>query len=371
VDNAQVRVVRRRSRLTVVAGTTRTLTGRELNRALLARQHLLRRSTASLPAMLESVGGLQMQYAPSGYVGCWSRLEGVTRSRVTRALERRQVVQATLLRSTIHLVSAADYPVMFEATRASRRDNGVRTARMRKLDALDYGAVAAQVRGWFGDGPLERAELLDRLAAEGIDAAYWETLSQWLELLRVPPQGTWQRRRAHLYGLARHELPGSSAPVDPDAAMELLVARYLGGFGPAGRDDLASWAGMPVVAFDDVLDRMTLRSFADTDGGELLDLPRRPLPDASVHAPVRFLGTWDATLLVHARRTQILPEHHRDRVFHIRRPHSVNTVLVDGQVGGTWAFGKQGVVVEPFDGIPARFRDELEDERAALEAFVT
>lgn len=197
-----------------------------------------------------------MQYAPSGYVGCWSRLEGVTRSRVTRALERRQVVQATLLRSTIHLVSAADYPVMFEATRASRRDNGVRAARMRKLDALDYGAVAAQVRGWFGDGPLGRSELLDRLAAEGIDAAYWETLSQWLELLRVPPQGTWQRRRAHLYGLARHELPGSSAPVDPDAAMELLV---------------------------------------------------------------------------HARRTQILPEHHRDRVFHIRRPHSVNTVLSTGR----------------------------------------
>jgi hypothetical protein len=354
-----------------VTGPIRTLTERELNRALLARQHLLRRSTASLPAMLESVAGLQMQYAPSGYVGCWSRLEGVTRSRVTRALERRQVVQATLLRSTIHLVSAADYPVLFEATRQSRQDNGERAARMRKLDTLDYDAVAAQVRGWFADGPLERSELLDRLEAEGIDPAYWETLSQWLELLRVPPQGTWERRRAHLYGLAGHELPASSAPIDPDAALELLVERYLGGFGPAGRDDLGSWAGMPVGAFDDVLDRMTLRTFADEDGGELLDLPRRPLPDASMKAPVRFLGTWDATLLVHARRTQLLPEDHRDKVFHIRRPHSVNTVLVDGQVAGTWTIEKRGVVVEPFEPIPARFRDGLEDERAALEAFVT
>jgi hypothetical protein len=140
-----------------------------LNRALLARQHLLRRSTASLPAMLESVGGLQMQYVPSGYIGCWSRLEGVTRAQVTRALERRQVVQATLLRSTIHLVSAADYPVLFTATRDSRRDNGARAAKMRRLDPLDYDAFADRVRGWFADGPLERTELLDRLAAEGVD----------------------------------------------------------------------------------------------------------------------------------------------------------------------------------------------------------
>lgn len=355
----------------VVASAIRTLTQRALNRALLARQHLLGRSTASLPDMLESVGGLQMQYAPSGYVGCWSRLEGVTRSRVTRALERRQIVQATLLRSTIHLVSAADYPVLFTATRASRIDNGRRAARMRRLDPLDYDAVAGRVRTWFADGPLERSELLDRLAADGVESTQWETLSQWLPLVRVPPQGTWERRRAHLYGLAAHELAGWDAPVDPHAATRLLVARYLGGFGPAGRDDLASWAGMPVGAFDHVLDRMPLRTFADEQGRTLIDLPRRPLPDASVDAPVRFLGTWDATLLVHARRTQILPEEHRDRVFHVRRPHSVNTVLVDGQVAGTWRIEGHGVVVDPFDGIPARFRDELETERAALEAFVS
>ena len=349
---------------------TRELTERELNRALLARQHLLRRSRSSLPTMLESVGGLQMQYSPSGYVGCWSRLHGITRARVTRALERRQVVQATLLRSTIHLVSAADYPVLFEATRAARQDNALRMAHARRLDRVDYAAIASTVRGWFHDGPLERSELLERLAAEEIGKDHWEVLSQWLELLRVPPQGTWRRRRAHLYGLARNEL-GDYATVDPMAAVELLVERYLGGFGPASRDDLASWAGMPVGAFDEGLDRMTLRHFAGVDGRELIDLPRRPLPDASTAAPVRFLGTWDATLLVHARRTQILPEHYRDEVFSIRRPHSVNAVLVDGQVAGTWRIDGGRVIVKAFDGIPRRFHDDLEAQRAALEGFVT
>ena len=54
------------------------------------------------------------------------------------------------------------------------------------------------------------------------------------------------------------------------------------------------------------LERLDLPRFRDEGGGELLDLPRAPLPPAETPAPVRFLPTWDATLLVHARGTGIL-----------------------------------------------------------------
>jgi hypothetical protein len=73
----------------------RVLTRQELNRALLARQLLLERRRLSIPRALERVAGLQTQYAPSGYVGLWSRLEDFERDSLTRALERRSVVQAT------------------------------------------------------------------------------------------------------------------------------------------------------------------------------------------------------------------------------------------------------------------------------------
>jgi hypothetical protein len=42
-----------------------TLSERELNRALLARQLLLERAELSIPRAIERVGGLQTQYAPS------------------------------------------------------------------------------------------------------------------------------------------------------------------------------------------------------------------------------------------------------------------------------------------------------------------
>src|SRR2546423_11028283 len=83
----------------------RILSQRDLNRALLARQLLLERGRTSLPRALERMGGLQAQYAPSMYIGLWSRLEGFERDALTQALERRTVVQGTLMRNTIHLVS--------------------------------------------------------------------------------------------------------------------------------------------------------------------------------------------------------------------------------------------------------------------------
>jgi Winged helix DNA-binding domain len=87
----------------------RVLSRRALNRALLARQLLLERSSAPPARAVERVGGIQAQYAPSMYFGLWSRLEALDPAAITRGLERRTLVQATLMRSTIHLVSRGDY----------------------------------------------------------------------------------------------------------------------------------------------------------------------------------------------------------------------------------------------------------------------
>jgi hypothetical protein len=99
----------------------RALTERELNRAVLARQLLLERVQLPIWRAVERVGGLQTQDARSGYIGLWSRLAGFERGDLTRALERRSVVQATVMRITIHTVSARDYPLFTEGVRAHRR----------------------------------------------------------------------------------------------------------------------------------------------------------------------------------------------------------------------------------------------------------
>jgi hypothetical protein len=338
----------------------RMLTARELNRALLARQLLLERGRMSIPKALERVGGIQAQYAPAMYVGLWSRLDGLDRDAVTRALERRSIVQGTMMRATIHLVSKADYWPLTVAIRDARRRWWERVHP--SADPKEMRAAAMKLRRFLADGPRRRKEIeefLGRQPALGVGA--------YVDLVRVPPSGSWEQRRADLYGLAENWVGPDEA--DSDEGLELLVRRYLGGFGPAYRTDIADFAGVPVTKIAAVLERLTLRRFRDENGKELLDLPRAPLPDRDTPAPPRFLPVWDSTLLVHARRTQILPEEYRPLVFNTKTPHSVNTFLVDGQVAGTWRYDAGRVKLEPIEGVSRKARRELDEEARRLAAF--
>ena len=178
--------------------TERTLSQRERNRALLARQLLLEPADLSIPRAVERIGGLQAQYAPSAYIGLWTRLKGFRRSALTAALERRSVVQGTLMRSTIHLVSARDYPALAAGVRAARRGWWLRAAR-RTADEDTMVRTAERLRDLLAGGPLPRRELVRIL---DVEPAIWNGLGLWVDLVRVPPSGTWERRSADLYGLA-------------------------------------------------------------------------------------------------------------------------------------------------------------------------
>ena len=98
----------------------------------------------------------------------------------------------------------------------------------------------------------------------------------------------------------------------------------------------------------------------------MLALARAPLPDPETPAPVRFLPTWDASLLAHARRAAILPEVHRSKVFNAKTPQSVPTFLVDGRVAGTWSYEKGKVVTKPFGKLDASARRALREEADRL-----
>jgi hypothetical protein len=274
------------------------------------------------------------------------------------------------MRVTIHIVSPADFHLFAAGLRRARRDWWLRVHRRvhrQEVDAVDMEKVADRLREHLADGPRRADELKELLAADGFPSLVWSGIGLWVDMVRVPPSGTWERRRADLYALAVDWI-GSSKVTEAEGLAH-LVRRYLGGFGPASLKDVASWAQVPVATLLPVVERLRLRRFRDEEGGELLDVPRAALPDADTRAPVRFLPTWDATLLVHARRTQILPEPYRPLVFNARTPHSVSTFLVDGAVAGTWRYEEGGVRIDPFDTLSRAARHELEDEAKGLAAF--
>jgi DNA glycosylase AlkZ-like len=340
----------------------RTLTQRELNRALLARQLLLERVRLPIPRALERLGGIQDQYAPNAYIRLWSCLENFRRDDLTRALERRSVVQATLMRATIHVVSKGDFWPFAVAIRAEQRDWWLRVHKPRPKER-DLERQAEELRALMADGARRHDELVE------VVGRTWGKVGPWLELVRVPPSGTWEKRRAHLFQTADNWV--GREHVDPVEALDHLVRRYLAAFGPAARGDIAKWAGMRLGELSPAVERLGLRRFRDEEGGELVDVPRGPLPDPETPAPVRFLPTWDSVLLVHARRTGVLPERYRPLIFPTKMPQSVGTFLVDGSVAGTWRYENDCVRWDAFERLDRAAVRAVADEAERLAAFHT
>jgi winged helix DNA-binding protein len=342
--------------------TERILSQRALNRALLARQLLLERSRLAIAEAVEQVGCLQTQYAPSGYVGLWTRLRDFPRDALTAGLEDRTVVQASLMRVTIHVVSSREFWAYATGVRHARRQWALRTpgAAMGGGEAA-MAAAAARLRDALSDGPRTVRELGE------LGAGFVGNLGLWVDLVRVPPSGTWERRRADRLALADAWV--GPCDVAEASGREHLVRAYLRAFGPAAWRDIASWAGFTVTEVRQAGEGLTLVRYRDEDGRELVDLPDAPLPDPGTPAPVRFLPHWDANLLVHARRTGILPEPYRSRVFSTRNPFSVGVYLVDGIAAGAWSLKDGRIVLDPFEALSAADRRAVEQEREALEAF--
>ena len=199
----------------------RVLTARHLNRALLDRQLLLERSTLPIPDAIEQVGGLQTQYAPSGYVGLWTRLADVRRAALTEALEDRSVIQATLIRTTIHMVSRGEFWLYAMGVREPRRRWSLRIP----ATAAGQGGEAAmleaaqRMREALADGPRSVKELGE------LGSGFVGNLGLWVDLVRVPPSGTWERRRADILGLAETWVGPSDAT--EGEGLTHLVRAYL------------------------------------------------------------------------------------------------------------------------------------------------
>ena len=354
--------------------STDTLSLRALNRATLARQGLLARDTITPEAMVARLAGLQAQLPRPPFVGLWTRLHGFTREPLLAAVHARRLVRATLMRGTLHLVTADDY-------RAWRAPLGV-------MLAAGAAGVLGPRQGGFAvatvldaareilstEGPLAFDALRDRLAARLPDAdvrAMGYTVRMHLPLVQVPSESAaWGWDAKAPFTLAEPWLEAAcAADVSPDA----LVRRYLAAFGPATAVDATAWSGLrklgPVLASM----RDTLVTLRDERGRELFDLPDAPRPGADVDAPVRFLPEYDNVILAHADRTRIVPAGAAPRLV-TRNLQVPATLLVDGTVAGTWRVAKaRGVAtltVQPFATLPARTIRALDAEAEALVRFV-
>ncbi|TMC07881.1 MAG: winged helix DNA-binding domain-containing protein [Chloroflexi bacterium] len=349
------------------------ITLRELNRALLARQMLLTRQRVGVVDAIERLACLQGQWAPSPYVALWTRLAGFRRDDLTEPIDRGLVIKATLMRATLHLVSAKEYGAYALATLDGR------FAAWRPPGGPDLAAlkdIHDKVFTFAAKTPRTREEIREFIAR---DAPKDERLRNWYLFAAVTASGLiWEKSGAHweYRQLARFVAPPAKlrrAP-KPDAAFDLVARRYLGAFGPSTVGDLANWTGCRVPPLREALTRIKdIRRFRDERGRDLFDLAKAPRPPADTVAPARFLARFDAAILGHdaAERTRILPAAYKKQV--IFSAEVWTTFLVDGFVAGRWkiaATPRQAMLeLSPFTTLAKRDKAALIDEGERLVRF--
>ncbi len=358
---------------------TDVLNLRALNRALLARQMLLKPSplpegpgrAGAVIGMVEHLAGLQAQAPFPPYYGLWSRLAGFQPGDLADLLVSRQVVRIALMRSTIHLVSARDC-LTFRPLLQPVLDRSLPAFFGKQLAGLDTGALAEAGRALVDAEPRTFGELGGLLAPDWPGHppnALAQGVRTLVPLVQVPPRAVWGAA-----GQSRHTSAEAwlGSPLDPSPAPEVLITRYLGAFGPATVADVQAWSGLTRLA--EVMDRLRpgLRTFRDERGRELFDLPDAPRPAPGTPAPVRLVAEFDNLVLSHADRARVISPGHRQRL-NTKNGIFPGTVLVDGFVAGMWriarARGAATLAVELFGPVSAAERDAVAVEGERLLRF--
>ncbi|MEV8315460.1 winged helix DNA-binding domain-containing protein [Streptomyces sp. NPDC059900] len=366
-----------------------TLSPRALNRATLARQHLLDRTTTSVPEAVAHLAGMQAQEPQEPFIGLWSRLHAFTPDQLDQALTDRQVVRTHLMRRTVHLVTGEDAL----AWRA-RHDNMLRqrgqAAYRRELTGIDLDELAAAGRAVMADHrPRTMTELVQAVRDRWPDPprrALGELLvAALIPMAQLPPRGLWQQKAgvrnlplATWLGRTVPPLPEATAqpeatqqpkatqqPEAEDPVGRQLVRRYLAAYGPAATADIRAWSGLAGLPAAVKAMRDELITFHDERGRTLFDLPDAPRPAPDTPAPVRFLPAFDNAILGFHDRSRIIDDAHLGLSVAGQR-----AVLVDGRVAATWTTDARQLHITPLRPLTSPERKTITAEAHTLTAFL-
>ena len=350
---------------------------RTLNRSLLARQHLLRRANLPVAEMIEHLIGLQAQVPRDPYLSLWSRLADFRPATLEGLLLEREAVRMTLMRTTLHLVTARDAPGLRAVLQGVCERAFASSQFRRQIDAVDLHALLATGTTFVANRPSTMPELGAVLserwpAADRTALAY--AVRYLVPLVQVPPRGLFRRSAAPRVTTLDAWLGDSAPPALGDnarlaARLDEVVLRYLRAFGPATGADVRAWSGLSDVR--SVVERLRprLRSYRDDAGRELFDIEDGPFAASDAPAPVRFTGEYDNVFLAHADRSRITGDLAWGVPF-LRK----GAFFVDGFLAGTWRLVKgkdrTSVSLGALRPLTSSECDETTAEAAALLGFL-
>ncbi len=346
----------------------------------LAAQRLVAAGSPSAADAVHWMLAVQAQDLPGAKRSLGLRTEGGTEAAVNAALDAGHVVRSWPLRGTLHFVAAKDLAWLLALTGSRQISRAATRRRELGITDADLGHAEAAVRTALGGRrTLPRDQLLAEIEAAGVatdgQRAYhliWH-LSQAGTLVMGATHG-----RGQAFALLDDWVPRGPV-LDRDEALGRLALRYLRSHGPASDADLARWAGLTMgearrarAVCGTALATIEIGGTPYALDPEVLDRGTdRPSP---WQPRVLLLPGFDEYLLGYGDRSAVLAPELADRIVPGGNGMFRSTVVVDGEVAGTWSRAVRGgkllVAPELFAPLAADQLGGLADAVGALGSFL-
>jgi len=359
---------------------TRQLADDDVRMTRMRSQRLVGRRVRGVAELVRDMVGLQAQNAQAARLSVRPRTDGINAATVIRAYnEERSVIRTWAMRGTLHMIPAEDLgwivallgPIFAAANRRRRLQLGLD-------DEVCGRAIPALRRIIAAEGPLTRADLVRRLAANGVAL---EPKSQapphligYAAMLGMICRGPDVEKDEPTYVLVE-DWAGRQLALGPEDSLAELARRYVASRGPVGPEDFARWSGLPAG--------QAKRGF-ELIAGELQEVRVAGEPAWVMAGPsgrkvsrtvsVRLIGHFDEYLLGYRSRDLVVSPKFAKRI-QAGGGFVQPAVLVDGYVAGTWRQQRKKerlvIEVQPFEPLPDETLPALAAEAADIGHFLS
>ncbi len=327
----------------------------------MARHGFLDRPCTTVAAAAAHTVAIQAQDLGQARLGIRARSVGVTEADVDAAIADRSVVRTWLMRSTIHLVAAADLRFLVRELGPSIRRRGAKRWEGLGLGPPLLAAAERLAPDVLADGPLTRHEFADTLRARGV--AIGDGQAPIHVLLYLATTGLTCQADDGRFALTDDWLRDCPEGPRGDDALAQLTRRYFAAFSPATAADFATWSGLSSApAIELIRDELT--------PVEVNGRPGYRLGEPVEGTGVRLVSGFDNLLIGYRDRAGLISDERRPEVYvgGIIRP----TVVRDGVIIGRWRLDRSArrVEVVPFVRVTRPLRAALDAEADDLCRFV-
>ena len=346
----------------------------------LRRHHLASKSQADLAKVARDVCGVQAQVMSAAEIALWTRNHDLTAAAIHSALWKdRTLVKTSCMRGTLHLLTAADFPIYINALRSSRIRQTLHIMARYGVTQREAREVTEAVMKALRDGPVTKRELTERVLSLGLagkKARLWFEQSAWgVARLAIVEGlvGYGPDRGQHVTMVRVDQWLPEQTKVSESEAGRILLRRYLGSYGPATVRDFSKWTGFSSPEAKAVWESLEEElAEVSVEGGKAFILREDldELADSRLgHETVRLLPNFDSYLLAHADKNHLVGARYYKRVY--RQQGWVSpVVLLNGRVIGTWSYARRGkrlsLEVAPFENFSRLIRTRVEEEAAGL-----